>query len=68
MVDQKEDNGYKWIPEAGVSVQGQESNNAWKSTYNILKTIKANVQIVFVWQDNPKAAAPGETAMINVEW
>ena len=43
-------------------------NNAWKSTYNILKTIKANVQIVFVWQDNPKAAAPGETAMINVEW
>jgi hypothetical protein len=68
VVGQKEDNGYKWVKEAGVSVQGQDSNNAWKSTFNILKAIKANAQIIFVWQENPKAAAPGETAMLNVEW
>ncbi len=55
----KEDAGYKYIEEMGVSVQGQDANNAWKTTYNILQAIKMPVEVIFAWQDNPKAVSPG---------
>jgi hypothetical protein len=55
----KEDNGYKYIEEMGLSIQGLDANNAWKTTHNILQAIKLPVEVIFAWQDNPKAASPG---------
>ena len=68
IVGQKEDNGYKYLADVGISVQGQDANSAWKSTYNVLKAIKVPVEVVFTWQDNPKAAAPNTTGKFNVVW
>jgi hypothetical protein len=62
----KEDNGYKYLEDVGISVQGQDANNAWKTTYNILKVIKVPVELTFVWQDNPKAVSPGSAAKFKV--
>lgn len=64
----KEDNGYKYVEEMGLSIQGQDANNAWKTTYNILKEIKEPVEIVFAWQDNPKAASPGAFGKFSVSF
>jgi hypothetical protein len=55
----KEDNGYKYVDEVGVSIQGQDANNAWKTTYNVLQALKMPVEVIFAWQDNPKATTPG---------
>lgn len=62
----KEDHGYKYLEDVGVSVQGQDANNAWKATYHILKAIKVPVEVQFVWQENPKAAAPGSSGKFLV--
>ena len=64
----KEDNGYKYLDDVGISVQGQDANNAWKATYHILKAIKIPVEVVFTWQDNPKAASPGVVGKFNVSF
>jgi hypothetical protein len=65
---QKENNGYKFIEEAGVSVQGQDANNAWKGIYHLLKALKIPADIEFSWQENPKATFPGERAQFEVRW
>jgi hypothetical protein len=39
--------------------QGQDANNAWKTTYNVLLALKMPVEVIFAWQDNPKVATPG---------
>ncbi|HEV7602974.1 MAG TPA: hypothetical protein VGO49_22290 [Bradyrhizobium sp.] len=62
----KEDNGYKYVEEIGLSIQGQDANNAWKTTYNILKAIKVPVEVIFAWQDNPKAVSPGAVGKFAV--
>lgn len=63
----KEDSGYRYLAEAGLSVQGQDANSAWKQTYLVASSIGIHVQVVFVWQDNPKAAMPGVTGSLFVE-
>jgi len=63
----KEDNGYRYLLEADLSVQGQDANSAWKQTYRIASSVGIRVQVVFVWQDNPKAAMPGMTGSFFIE-
>ena len=41
-----------------LSVQCHNANNAWKTTYNVQQAIKEPVEVIFAWQDNPKAASP----------
>lgn len=62
----KEDGGYKFIAEANLSIQGQDANGAWATTYLLIEAMKAPIQVVFEWQDNPKAAAPGKKAIISL--
>jgi hypothetical protein len=62
----KEDQGYRYLSTAGVSVQGQDSNGAWKAVAHLAKAVKFSVQVVFVWYDNPKAANPGQTGKLTI--
>lgn len=62
----KEDQGYRFLSAAGVSVQGQDSNGAWKAVAHLAKAAKFSVQVVFVWYDNPKAANPGRTGKLTI--
>ncbi|MBA3812501.1 MAG: hypothetical protein H0X27_12825 [Caulobacteraceae bacterium] len=56
VVGKKEDNGYVFIQEAGVSVQGQASNGAWKQAHHIASALGVPLVVEFVWQNNEKAA------------
>ena len=64
----KEHDGYKYLDDVGISVQGQDANNAWKTTYHLLQAIKVPVEVTFVWQDNPKAASPGASGKLVVSF
>jgi hypothetical protein len=57
--------GYRYIKEAGISVQGQAANPAWKTIYHLVKTLGLTLDVVFMWEDKPKAAFPGKTARMR---
>lgn len=66
VVGAKENSGYKYLKEAGVSIQGQDANAAWKGAYHIAKQVNIAIDVSFVWQNNPKAAFPGQTGKLSV--
>jgi hypothetical protein len=41
--------GYHYISEADISVQAQNANAAWRTTYHILKTTRMSAEIEFSW-------------------
>jgi hypothetical protein len=62
---QKEDNGYKYLKELGLSVQGQNSNNAWKAIAHLAKSTGIKVEAGFYWSNHPKAARPNESGRLS---
>jgi hypothetical protein len=62
----KEEHGYHFLPAAGLSVQGQDSNGAWKGIAHLAKAMKFHVDVVFIWLDTPKAANPNQTGRLEV--
>lgn len=64
---QKEDEGYKHLPDVGLSVQGQDANGAWKTTYQLACAFGLPLELTFAWQNNPKASAPGMTGSFTVQ-
>jgi hypothetical protein len=62
----KEDGGYRYIEEAGLSVQGQDANASWKATYHIATALKLSIEVGFAWQHNPKAAYPGQSGSFSI--
>jgi hypothetical protein len=60
IVGKNEDNGYKFLKSAGISIQGQNSNNAWKAISHLAKAVGLRVEVSFVWSEHPKAARPGQ--------
>ncbi len=66
VIGKKEDNGYVFIQEAGVSVQGQASNGAWKQAHHIAAALKLAVTVEFTWQNNEKAAMPNVTGTFKL--
>jgi hypothetical protein len=62
----KDDEGYRFIPEIGVSVQGQDANAAWRGASHIAQQIGAPVEAEFVWRTKNGAEFPGVTGRLSV--
>jgi len=65
-VGKKEDNGYKFLEDVGISVQGQDSNAAFRQTYQLAALNAVGFEINFRWQDNEKAAYPNREAVMSL--
>jgi len=63
----RESGGYKYIPDAGISVQGQDANAAWRQTYRLASSFGISVEVEFAWQDNEKAAMPNTAGHLYIE-
>jgi hypothetical protein len=59
IVGQKEDMGYHLLPSAGISVQGQDANGAWRGIFQIAKTLGWSVDVEFIWHEKDGASNPG---------
>lgn len=59
-IGEKNVNGYTFVPEAGISVQGQDANGAWKQIYAIANELGFAVDVIWAWAENEKAALPGQ--------
>jgi hypothetical protein len=60
-----EDEGYKYISDLGISVQGQSAADAWKEVNRLASKWSFPVSIEFLWRQNPKAQYPGRTGRLN---
>ncbi|MGH7109964.1 MAG: T4SS efffector SepA family protein [Stellaceae bacterium] len=61
----KEDDGYSFIPEIGLSVQGQTANAAWKGAFHIARRLSIPIEVEFLWKDKEGAAFPGMIGRLN---
>jgi hypothetical protein len=57
--------GYRFFPEARLSVQGQDANAAWKAIVALAKVLRINLHVVLAWEANDKAAYPGQSAQMT---
>jgi hypothetical protein len=62
-----QDKGYRHIAEAKLSVQGQDSNAAWKATMHLVKAAQLTIEVVFIWENKEKAARPGQTGRMTYQ-
>jgi hypothetical protein len=67
VVGKKEEHGYKFIEDIGISIQGQDANGAWKGVFNVITAINASIDLTFSWQDNAKSAFPGTSGRFSIK-
>ena len=60
-----EDDGYRYFPELGISVQGQSAADAWKEVDRLAKKWRIPVNVEFVWRQNSKAQYPGKAGILR---
>lgn len=66
ILGEKTDNGYTFLPDAGLSVQGQDSNAAFRQAFQLAAKLGLGLKVFFYWQDNEKAAHPGQRAVAEL--
>jgi hypothetical protein len=63
---QKTDEGYRYLSDIGISVQGQDANAAWKAACTIAQKLGFRLSVNFVWRQKEGAAFPGVTGQLSV--
>lgn len=59
-------NGYRYIEEAGLSVQLQDANRCWAQIFKLAKGANLPLEVEFAWQNTPKAKHPGLVGKFSV--
>jgi hypothetical protein len=62
----KEDEGYKFIPDLGISIQGQDANYSWKCACHIAQALGLGLTVTFAWKDKDQAKYPGVTGQFSL--
>jgi len=62
----KEDEGYGYLSDIDVSVQGQDSNGACRAVITAAQALGLALEIGFMWRHKEGAAHPGERARIQI--
>ncbi|MGO9427884.1 T4SS efffector SepA family protein [Rhodoblastus sp.] len=57
--------GYKYYPELGISVQGQAAQDAWKEIERIATKWAIPVEAEFQWRQHAKAQHPGRSGFLR---
>jgi len=59
------ENGYRYFPEVGISIQGENANNSWRNALHIAREINIPlIEIVFQWRSNKKSVRPRQKARL----
>ena len=56
--------GYRFVPEIGVSIQGVDAGHAWEYALRLAMHLKVHLKAEIEWRHNDKAAHPGERGVI----
>jgi hypothetical protein len=61
-----EEDGYRYLPEADLSIQGVDANLACDHSLTLARALKTPIQLRVEWRKKEGAAHPGEEA--TIEW
>jgi predicted nucleotidyltransferase len=59
-----EERGFEYLPEADLSIQGQDANLAWKHTLWLAKALGVALHVQFEWRVTEGAAHPGRAGIL----
>src|SRR6185436_14421881 len=57
-------NGYKFIPECDLSLQGVDANRAWEHSLRLAIYLNVPLRAEIEWRNNEKSAYPGERGLL----
>lgn len=60
-----EEEGFRFYPEIGISVQGQSAQDAWNEVSRLADKHRIPVEAEFQWRDNEKAQYPGRIGLVR---
>ncbi len=61
-----EENGFHYLPDADISVQGVDANLAWDHSLGLARHLRVPIQVRFEWRHKEGAARPGQVGIL--EW
>lgn len=61
-----EEEGFHYLPDADLSIQGVDSNFAWAHSLGIARHLRMPIRVRFEWRHKEGAARPGQAAIL--EW
>ena len=63
----KNDEGYTYYQDLGLSIQGQNANNAWLATAAVARAINVRVKVWFQWRTKDDAEYPGKWGLLTID-
>jgi hypothetical protein len=57
--------GFHYVPEVDASIQGVDATKAWVLSLQLAKYCELPIEAFFTWHENPKAAFPGESGLLQ---
>jgi hypothetical protein len=63
---QKTNEGYRFLSDIGISIQGQDSNVSWKSARHIAQRLGLQLTVTFEWREKEGAAFPGVVGRLSL--
>jgi hypothetical protein len=66
MDGQKTDEGYRFLSDIGISIQGQDSNGSWKAVRHIAQKRGLQLSVTFRWREKEGAAFPSVTGRLSI--
>ena len=61
-----EENGFHFLPEADISIQGVDANSAWDHSMKLARHLGIDIAARFEWRNKVEAARPGQIGVL--EW
>jgi hypothetical protein len=58
------DEGYHFVPDIGISVQGADAAHAWEYALRLAIYLKVQLKAEVEWRNNDKAAYPGKRGIL----
>ena len=58
IVGKKEDEGYRFLPDVGLSVQGQDANAAWKAALHVAKNLGCEIDVTVCMAKQGRRCVP----------
>jgi hypothetical protein len=62
----KQNQGYRYLKDLDISIQGQDANDAWRCVARLARTQNFRIEVGFIWRDVSAAARPGETGHMAI--
>lgn len=62
----KADEGYRFLSDIGLSVQGQDANGAWRAARHVAQQLDCSLKVTFLWRSKEGASFPGVTGQFSM--